>query len=184
LPIVPTRRNWTCHWQNKNWRDDINAEGLPITAAGSNLFREKGVRPGDRIYIVSILDGQLLLGGRMTVADILTRADAVVRLESDDLYEDAKWWSIGNDEGGTPLDLHRALSPELTKKLFFVAPSGPPKRLQFVSATELDGQTTRGLRRLTDESAELLERIIALPTRRPRGGNARVITRHDLEAGV
>ena len=184
MPITPLKRFWTCHWQNKFWRDDVNEESRPIVAAGSNLFAAKGVRPGDRLYIVSIVEGQLLFGGRMTVDAILLREAVMARLGSDDLHEDSKWWAVGAKEAGTPLDLHRALSPEVTRKLRFVAPSGPPKKPQFVSDTHLDGQTTRGVRQLTQESAELLEQILTASDKRPRSLELRTISLKDFALGV
>ena len=64
-------RFWTCHWQNRFWRPDVNRENAPCCSSGSNSFQKRGVSAGDVAYIVSIADGQLLLGGRMTVKRIV-----------------------------------------------------------------------------------------------------------------
>ena len=55
-------RYWTCHWQNRHWRDDVNPEYKPVCSSGSNSFRKRGVSVGDVVYIVSLADGQLYLG--------------------------------------------------------------------------------------------------------------------------
>ena len=62
-------RFWTCHWQFRYWRPDVNSEGQPIRGSGGNRYTTRGIRGGrgDRAYIVSLSDGQLYLGGRMTV---------------------------------------------------------------------------------------------------------------------
>lgn len=129
---------------------------------------------------MSILHGQLLLGGRLTVETILPRSEAVKRLNTDALYEDAKDWAIGMTEECTPLDLNRQLAPNITRRLRFVAPSGPAKSPQFVSETELDGQTTRGVRQLTPDSAELLELVIATTDGLPRSKGMQTVRFEDL----
>ena len=68
---------WTNHWLHRSWRDDVNAEYKPLCHAASNTFRRRGVSPGDMVYIVSLADGQLLLGGRMTVKQIVSRDEVV-----------------------------------------------------------------------------------------------------------
>jgi hypothetical protein len=111
------------------------------------------------VYIVSILKGQLLLGGRMKVDRILSYEEAVEFFDGEDIYE-ADEHLIGVEGSGTPLKLHRRLSPSVTKRIRFESKSGP-KEPFFVSDTELDRQATRGVRELTSESATLLDRIIA-----------------------
>lgn len=154
-------RYWTSHWQNKFWVDEVNPEFEPLSCAGSSLFRARGVRAGDVLYVISLSAGQLLLGGRMTVRDIVTRAEAIRLTKNDQLYEDAKWWALGNPEQGSPLVLRRALHADVSRQLRFVVAKGPPQGLCFVAPAKLDVQTTRGVRRLTPESARLLDRVIA-----------------------
>src|SRR5262249_51206826 len=55
------------------------------------------------------------------------------------------------------------LDPNLTKALRFrSSPASQIKPLRFLSDDRLDGQTTRNVRRLTLDSAELLDRIIRI----------------------
>lgn len=151
-------RYWTCHWQFKYWNSDNNSEGEPVCSSGSNMFRKRGVSKGDTVYIVSLSDGQLYLGGRMIVKDILTRDEAVKLWKYDGLFDNTEWIVDPNEEG-TVLHLHRRLSPDIVKQLQFVSKEGPRSPF-FVSDTHLDNQSTRGIRELTQESAELLNRII------------------------
>ena len=95
-------RFWTCHWQFRYWRPDINQEGRPVCSSGSNSFRKRGVSVGDSVYIVSLSAGQLYLGGRMVVQRIASRAEAVRLWNNDNLY-DAEEWIVDSKESGTLL---------------------------------------------------------------------------------
>ncbi len=64
---------WTCHWQNRYWKHEVNPEGNPLRSSGINMFTKRAVAPGDVVFVVSILDGILLLGGRMKVSEIVSR---------------------------------------------------------------------------------------------------------------
>src|SRR5262245_61333269 len=106
-------RFWTHHWVHRDWRDDINPEYQPLRHAASNSFRQRGVSPGDMVYVVSIADGHLLLGGRMTVKGIVSRDEAVRALRRDNLWE-AEEHVICEESDGTRLNLRRALAPPLS----------------------------------------------------------------------
>jgi tetratricopeptide (TPR) repeat protein len=73
LPGIVTKSHdapaWICHWQNRYWHDDFNREYKPIWYAGSNNFSKRGVAAGHRAYIVTLIEGQLYLGGRMIKGD-------------------------------------------------------------------------------------------------------------------
>ena len=67
---------WTVHWQNSLWQPKANIEGYPIKAAGSSVFQARGVKPGDVLYVISLSEGHLLLGGRMVVSRLVSRDEA------------------------------------------------------------------------------------------------------------
>jgi hypothetical protein len=175
-----TANYWTCHWRFLSWRTDVNPEFQKICFAGSNKFTERGVAPGDRVFIVSLSGGQLFVGGRMTVERIVSRAEAMRVTRNSRLYE-AREWILGAPKGGTPLSLHRRIAPELSKQIRFVSPSGEIKKPFFVSPTKLDVQATRGVRQLTRESGNLLERVIKISDRLPRLGNVITIGNRELD---
>ena len=163
-----TRRFWMCHWKNRLWRNDVNVEYKQVSRAAGNSFTKRGISPGDDVYIVSLAQGQLFLGGRMTVERIVSRQEAVTIFGNPNFYE-AEEYVIAVDGSGTPLNLHRRLSPELTRQIRFESKSGP-KAPFFVSDTELDKQATRVVRELTLGSAVLLNRIIEATDCLPRTG--------------
>ncbi|MFO0968161.1 MAG: hypothetical protein U0793_21605 [Gemmataceae bacterium] len=174
-------RFWTCHWQFRYWRDEVNREYVPVCSAGSNNFRKRGVSPGDVVYIVSLGGGRLYLGGRMTVKRIVSRPEALRLWKNENLY-DADEWIVDPDRAGTLLHLHRRLDPALTKQLRFESKAGPKKPC-FVSDTELDNQATRGIRQLTADSAALLDRIIEATDKLPRSDRLITVTEDLLEEG-
>ena len=140
-------RFWTCHWQFRYWRPEINQEGRPVRSSGSNSFRKRGVSVGDIVYIISLSEGHLYLGGRMPVKRIVSKPEAA-RLWSNDNLCNAEEWVVDPEQTGTLLHLHRCLSATLTRQLRFESKAGP-RPLCFISESELDNQTTRGVRELT-----------------------------------
>jgi len=174
-------RFWVCHWLFRNWRPDTQREGQPVRLAGSNIFRKRGVSAGDSVYIVSLGAGQLYLGGRMVVERFVSRPEALLLWNDDDLYDDAVKWVVGPEQSGTLLQLHRRLSPALTKQLRYLTKMGPREPF-FVSETELSSQATRGLPELTPEPAALLDRVIDVTDRLPRTGQLLTVTEQMLRA--
>ena len=128
------------------------------------MFRKRGVSSGDIVYIVSVLDGILLLGGSMTVDEVVSRAELVRRRNSNSFFDVAEW-IVAKPGTGTRLDLHREIDPALTRKLLVASRNAQPKHLFFRADDKLDGQTTRGIREITAESAELLNQIISVTDR-------------------
>ncbi len=116
----------------------------------------------------------------MIVGRITSREEAVRIFKDNDLYE-AREWVIARKGLSTPLHLNRQLSPQVTKQLRFL--SGKPGRskgLLFVSANNLDRQTTRIVRELTLESASLLDEIIEMTDKQPGLGQRITISNNRL----
>ena len=178
-------RFWTCHWQFRYWRPDMNDEGDPVCSSWSNLFTKRGVQPGDIAYILSMSGGQLYLGGRMTVKQVLSKAEyAQLRnLDIDSLFNAAEECILDPDEEtGTLLHLHRRLSPALTKQLRFQTKT-ETKEPFFDNETDLNKQATRGIRELTPESAAFLDRIIEITDRWPKSDQLITVTEEQLLNG-
>jgi hypothetical protein len=176
-------RFFTCHWRNSGWRNEVNSEYKPVSSAGSNNFRKRGVINGAVVYIITIIDGQLYLGGKMNVEKIVPRNVAVRIIGKSSLW-DAKEWIIDETRSGTPLNFHRKLSPEISKQLQFGPVGMEPKGLVFTSTTNLDNQTTRGVRELTPKSAALLDKILKVTDSFPRSDEVLTVTTEILEGSV
>lgn len=164
---------WTAHWQSSLWNPKANVEGHPIQASGSGVLETRGIAPGDVLYIISLSEGHLLLGGKMVVQHIVSREAACQMLGRDSLFE-TNQWAI-NMHGGSPLHLHRRLSPKLSKKLIFLR-AGGERGLTFRDGSKLDNQATRGLSQLTRESARLLDSIIDVTDSMPQTVDMMTVT--------
>jgi len=145
-----------------------------VGGSAGNNFTKRGIKPGDVAYIVTLIDGQLYLGGRMTIDSILGHEAAVEFFDNENIY-DAEEHLIGIEGTGTPLHLYRRLAPALTKQLLFKTKKGP-RGAFFVTEDELDNQATRGVRELMPESAVLLDRIIELTDAWPQSRKLLTVT--------
>lgn len=175
-------RFFTCHWQNRYWNTDSNPEGAPLRASGSNRFTQRGARAGKGhvVYVITLSAGQLYLGGRMRVSQIVSREEAVRITGSDRLYPAAEW--VIDDEGGTPLHLHRRLAPAVTRRLRCIMANGDLRGLCFVDDDNLDVQATRGVRELTESTAKFLDQIISLTDAMQNNGEVLTVTPEMLQS--
>lgn len=176
-------RFWTCHWQFRYWNPDHNFEGEPVRRSWSNQFSKRGVQPGDMAYIISLSEGQLYLGGRMTVKQVLSRDEyARIREDVDSAYLADECIFDPDGATGTLLHLSRRLSPDLTKQIQFQFKAGP-RGPKFVKENVLDNQATRGIRELTRESAAFLDRIIEITDQWPKSDQLITVTEELLLNG-
>jgi hypothetical protein len=132
-------------------------EGQPLNHTAGKLFRQRGIGVGDKLYVVNVLKGVLFLIGRLEVEKIASQAEAE-RLLGTDLWE-APEHLIAKPGTGTPMHFRRKVSPEITKELLFHG-AREIRPLKFASEDELDRQTLRGIRRITEGSAHLLDDLL------------------------
>lgn len=187
-------RFWTCHWPFRSWRPDVKDEGEPVYSSWSNHFLRRGVAPGDIAYIISMSEGQLYLGGRMTVRHVLSRSEyARLRGLSVGLFDNAAKECILDEETGTLLHLRRRLSPELTKRIrvqtssgveepFFVEPFFVDEP-DFVNEPDMHHFPAHLIRELTPESAAILDRIIEITDQWPESDQLITVTEELLLNG-
>jgi hypothetical protein len=172
-------RYWTTYWQNRFWRADVNPELAPFDLSGSNQYSQRGVSAGDTVFVVSVKKGQLHLGGRMIVREIVSHEVAAALAGSDELF-DASEWIVARDGTGSPLALGRRLEPAATRRLRFRSSSGV-RGLKFKSHSNLDEQTLRGVRELSPESARILDWIVEATDRHYQVGATLIVTERELE---
>jgi hypothetical protein len=150
---------YTHYWSRSGcdyYRDKKHQEGVPLNHTAGELFVERAVREGDFIYIVTIGEGLLYLVAKVEVLKVVSQKEAEILLGTRDLW-DATWHVIA--KSGTPQRFNREVPLEMTKKLRFLS-TGGHKPLKFISATELDRQTLRGVRYLTSDSAAELDKLL------------------------
>lgn len=152
--------SFTQYWKSTTcdamFANGLDGETLDHTAG--DLFTQRGVGPGDKIYVVNNFQGNLVLVGRLEVDKIVSQAEAERLLGTTDLW-DAPEHVIAKPGSSTPKRFERIVPMELTKQLLFQGAKGfeSPK---FESEDRLDRQTLRGVRRLSDGSARLLENLL------------------------
>ncbi len=132
-------------------------EGKPLVHTAGKAFTSRGVGVGDKVYVVNITSGVLYLVGRLEVAKIVSMSEAE-RLMGGDVW-DAPEHLIARQGSSTPMHFGQIVPLKITKALLFDGSKGY-QPLKFVSEEILDRQTLRGVRRLTDSSALLLEKIL------------------------
>lgn len=137
--------------------------GEPLSYASSGVFSERKVAKGDRLYVVTVKQGELYLLGCFTV-DLITgnRSEARKRLGREP-WEGAEH-AFAASRGGTDFDPRRAVPIATVRQLRFVGDSGV-KALRFKDATRLDQQTLRGVRQMTEASAALLDAFLGGPSK-------------------
>ncbi len=152
-------RYFTHYWKNDTWEFNSNLwDKSFLEHSASNMFIKRGVQPGDFVYVITVIKGELYLEGRMKVAKILSYDEAAVELKDNNLW-DAEEHLIGVPGACSPQVFDRKVPLEITKNLRLVSgvQSIPPK---FKTPGLLDQQTFRGIRELTEESAIQLDKFI------------------------
>lgn len=141
-------RFWTHYWKNDTWDDETEE---PLNHAASNVFLSRGVAVGDRVYVVTVRDGHLYLGGVIAVDAVVGQAEAERRLGNSSIWA-ADDHVIAKDPG--PFVRDRQVADEVARALRFL----PNGETMVFKKGAIDTQTMRGVRELTPDSAALLDR--------------------------
>jgi hypothetical protein len=153
------KRHFTCYWTNATCKGHADYEGNPLEHTSGNRFVKSGVESDDSVYVVTVRKGLLYLIGRLTVARICSRAEAQEVLGTDDLW-DAKDHIIA--ASATPMRFEFKVPIDITEKLLFIRKSGAVERPVFKKSGYLDQQTLRCVRKLSPESARLLDKLLPI----------------------
>jgi len=150
-------RYFTTYWTHDQLR---LPERYRFDRSGSNAYRRAGVESGDVVYVFSIRAGQVYLGGRMVVDEIVSRTEAIRRSGNHALAK-VREWILAKPRTATVIR-NRRLDPSIARKLLF-GENGRRQKILFFepgSKNKVDRQALRGVRRLDRSSADLLDRII------------------------
>lgn len=154
-------RYFTHYWRNRTWewnRADGEA-GLPLDHVAGNLFKGRGVRVGDTVYVVTVIEGELYVCGRLIVGKICAnkeKAAALLGRSPETLWE-ADEHIVASAH--TPMKFDLKVPPGVTRRLRFIS-GGAAKGLRFESPNYLDKQTLRGVRELDAASAAELDTLL------------------------
>ena len=74
-------RFFTYYWTNRRWDERrARGQGALLRHIASTRFIRRGVRPGDQVYVVTVLRGELYLLGKLVVGAIVDAEAAAARL--------------------------------------------------------------------------------------------------------
>jgi hypothetical protein len=77
--------SWIYSWNRNGWeqkRQDVQFGEKELRYASSDNFTRRGVSVGDTLFVVSVRGGNLYLGGKIEVAEVLPREEAASALGS------------------------------------------------------------------------------------------------------
>lgn len=147
---------FTHYWTNDTFKASSLEGGEPLNHTASNVFLERGVDVGDRVYVVTIQKGVLHLVGRLVVGAVVDREQAEAAL--DYVPWEASDHLLASE--CTPMRFDRAVSSEIASQLRFEGVKGDVP-LKFKATGGLDEQTLRGVRRLSAGGANLFDALLA-----------------------
>jgi hypothetical protein len=156
---------YTTFWRRDTWRryEREGGHGEPLDLAAGSRLRAR-LEPGDTLFVTGYDEGELLLIGRIRVDEVVDRPEAERRL--------------GHPVYPAP-DIALAVSPRDRARYDRIVPEDIARGLRFADGRGLrfasparyriDGQTLRGLRELSPESAATLDGLIDTGTALPEG---------------
>lgn len=147
---------FTHYWTRAMLRSAESDAGEPLVHTASNVFVDRGIERGDRIYVVTVKDGGLYLLGRMVVGVVCDSEYAAAALGKPP-------WEAEDHllaSACTALRLDRRVSHDIASRLTFEGARGAVK-LAYKDIGVLDEQSLRGVRQLTEASADVLDQLLA-----------------------
>lgn len=154
---------YTYLWKNSTWdrKSKLASEGYAeLDYAASDNFKSAGVFKGDKVFIVTVREGVLYLGGLILVADVLNKRDASVYLgvPESSLWE-AKEYIVAARLTAQIFKDNIALPTSATQSLQFAKDKGFTY-LKFEAPGILDRQTLRNVRKIYPDSESILESFL------------------------
>jgi hypothetical protein len=144
--------DYTIYWKPDTVR---RIEGRPLRYAASRQL--DGVQLGDRLWVISVDEGQLLLIGVITVGTLTEAAEAQTLLGTDELWP-STYYAIAR--AGTEMEGRRIPAHTIAEELRFDSPEAD--RLTLMNGS-VDGRQFQSMRKLRDSSVRRLEELLALP---------------------
>lgn len=161
-------RFWTQYWTEATLKSQLPKAGQIIEHTAGNQFltcgrdhkgNPRGVRPGDFVYCVSSIEGEVILITRLLIDDVGDQEDANDRFGPDGIWQADRhlFMKAGT---GPKRDFKRVVHPDILRQLEFITKKCRT-RIKFQGGSDrIDQQTLRRVRELAPESARILDKII------------------------
>ncbi len=150
------------YWSNAAC-DDAHTQGhsgKPLIYTAGRGFLRAGVQPGDLLYIVNVLDGSVVLVGRMTVGEILTQEEAYHR------FKNRAWAApehiVAAEGTATPQFFTRDIPNETVRLWRFVDDVRGTGQVEIVRGV-VDRASLRGLKEIDEATAARIDADLAMP---------------------
>jgi hypothetical protein len=154
-------RTWTHFWSAEAVAASTAIATSMFDHSASNQFRDRGVAPGDAVFGISYVDGDLHVIGRLTVDKIVDQATAEHLLP----YE--PWMAadhvISAPQTCTAMHYDRIIGGAQMGQISFVLASGGVGGVKHRRDGKVEPQSFRGVREITPGTARLFESVLATP---------------------
>ena len=150
--------NWINYWTGDTM--DREVTHVPLNHTAANKFYERGVRPGDTVFVLSFRNGDLFIVARLVVAEIVGQSAAEQQL-GHDLWQ-AKDHLIAVPGRSTAVRNDAIVPDNRMSDIGFIDKSGArshPKR----NNGKVEPQTFRHIRQIDSATATLFESVLASP---------------------
>lgn len=154
------KRYFTQYWTNETWRREAERDELLDHTAG-NQFRKKGVREDDEIYIITVLNGKIMLGGKIFVERIVGQKEAakIFGVQPGDLW-DAKDHIIGGDEYTYDFTPDKEVPWDVAKIVTVINSDGERGLKITPDGKGIDPQTIRGVCEINERTAKRFDELL------------------------
>ena len=150
---------FTTYWKNDTWekkKKEAKSGTTTIDYATADDFKEAGVERGSLVFITTIIDGAMFLGGYINVYDILNKKDAESYLGKAGLYDSVDYIVSEHGKGVCFIGNHKVSLSDV-KALRFISNTGRNElKFREEDRNKLDRQTLRNTRKLHPDSGEFL----------------------------
>lgn len=146
-------------WTRKEYETHRASGNATLFCAGSNQFRNRGVKEGDSLYIVACFGGDLYLIGRLDIETLCSAMEANVVSGDDFDFSWAADWAFTHPDDEMPMQFGLVVPINEVRQIRFEG-DRPPVFQDGADATLPDPQSFRGVRRITPESAVALDRLL------------------------
>ncbi len=125
----------------------------PLRHTSGNQFEKRNVKPGDYIYVVTVVNRQLYLIGRLQVDRICSQREAEQLMSTKNLWE-AGQHAIAKKSTSIRMQHDLLVPRKRAERLTFITRKGC-KTLGLI-----DGRRLQTMRELSEESAKMLDQLL------------------------
>ena len=148
---------WATYWSGPTATD---AEGNKVDHIASDQFGSAGVSPGDTVYVLTYVAGQVHVVTSLVVENLVDGRQAERVLKRKNLWQ-ADWHVIARSDSIQRATMSARLSSKQTAGMIFINRDSEAKAPARNRLGEIDPQTFRSTRRIDTPTATMLKQVLA-----------------------